>query len=474
MTRSDFRSAGLCLSLAGAVCVVLVAAGPAAGQDNGRAIYNEQLRVQLDRQTPEAQELGFDAGGWFDFALFKYDDTAAGKWRTLRQYQLRAWARLNVRGVHRFYVRGMGGYDDWNSGMNPSVNRNDDLIEPKIERAWYELDLGQLHRNRTGQDPPVGFRMSVGRRFVQFGTALVLSMPMDMIEFEVTPGDWEFRALLGNTIRSSPNIDDSAGIDGHQRRCFWGLQLRYLGLSHHRPFVYFLNNHDRTDPKPRVAWQRFEYSSRYLGAGSTGTLVLPDLRYLVEVVGEWGRTYSEDATTTRDGICALAVNAQLEYFFQTRMRPKVSVEYLFGTGDDDRRTSATATIGGNAAGTMDRAFNAFGFRDTGIALAPRMANLHIYNVGASFFPLENFELFRNMEVGTKVFFYHKASGGGPISDTTATQPNQWVGWEWDVFCNWRVTSDLAWTIRYGAFMPGEAFPDRSCRQFLYTGVTLTF
>ena len=40
--------------------------------------------------------------------------------------------------------------------------------------------------------------------------------------------------------------------------------------------------------------------------------------------------------------------------------------------------------------------------------------------------------------------------------------------------NWRITSDLSWTIRYGAFFPGRAFDDRSCRQFLMTAVILNF
>ena len=62
------------------------------------------------------------------------------------------------------------------------------------------------------------------------------------------------------------------------------------------------------------------------------------------------------------------------------------------------------------------------------------------------------------------------------SDTTATEDSSCLGWEWDLFCNWRITSDLAWTLRYGAFMPSGAYDSGydSCRQFLYTGVVLSF
>jgi hypothetical protein len=79
-----------------------------------------------------------------------------------------------------------------------------------------------------------------------------------------------------------------------------------------------------------------------------------------------------------------------------------------------------------------------------------------------------------MEVGTTALFYQKAVDSGAISDTTATRSGDWVGWEWDVYLNWRLTSDLSWTIRYGFFRPGDVYVDESCRQFVSTGVTLSF
>ena len=97
-------------------------------------------------------------------------------------------------------------------------------------------------------------------------------------------------------------------------------------------------------------------------------------------------------------------------------------------------------------------------------------------LGASFRPLEEMRLFRKIEVGTKAFFYHKARAAGAVSDTSVTNDDAGLGWEWDIFCNWRITSDLAYTFRYGAFMPGSAYDggDRTCRQFLYTGLVFSF
>lgn len=464
-------------------CVLMVAAAvaasPALAQErSGSDVYEEQLRLKLDEQMPEAREIGVDAGGWFSFALFNYDDAVGQRHRMLRRFQLRGWASANVQGVHRGYVRGLLNWNDWNSGDNPSLARGGDEFDEKIERAWYQFDLGQLLKNQTGQPPPIDLRVKVGRQFARIGTALVLSIPLDMIRFDVGWRDWTFMAFLGKTLRSSNNIDDSFRVYNHQKRCMWGFQLTYRGLDRHRPFVYMLNNIDRTQPDPADALQSYDYSTRYLGIGSRGTLFVPELHYRVEVVGEWGKTYSNGVVNGQDSVCAMAADALVAYTFRCPTRPKVMFEYLWGSGDRDRAVSATATAGGNRAGTTDYAFNGFGFRDLGIAFSPRLSNLHVYVLGAGFFPLEGvgMELLKRVEVGTKVFFYHKARAAGPISDVTAANDDAWLGWEWDVYCNWRLTSDLAWTIRYGAFQPGSAYDggDKSCRQFLYTGVVLSF
>lgn len=445
----------------------------ASGQDDGRRLYREQLRVQLDQQLAQAREIGLDAGGWFSFALFHYDDASARRERVLRQYQLRGWGSANIQGVHRFYVRGLLGYDDWNAGTNPVEKHGDQYTGLEIERAWYQFDLGRMLSNKSGKDPGFGFRVKVGREFNEIGTGFVMSMPLDMVRFDASLGDWELMALLGKTIHETRNIDDSAAVYDHQRRCMWGAQLTYTGLDRHRPFAYFLDNQDDTKSDPFDSAQAYGYSSRYVGVGSEGTVLLPGLRYQLEVVGEFGKTYGREATSGRDSICAMATDFLVEYLFKAPTHPRISFEHIWASGDDDRELSSTATVGGNAPGTSDNAFNAFGFRDTGLAFAPRVSNVHVYALGGSLRPLEQHKTFKELEVGSKVFFYHKSSTG-PMSDTTATSDTRWLGWEWDVFCNWRLTSDLSWTVRYGAFMPGGAFEDNSCRQFLMTGINLSF
>lgn len=473
--RADVRwKRALRRALAAAALLAGIAPPAGAQTADGRRIYEEQLRVRLDEQLAEAREIGVDAGGWFSFAFFHYDDAAARRQRVLRQYELRGWGSANIQGVHKLYVRGLLGYDDWNAGTNPTERHGDQFSGFEIERAWYQFDLGRMLRNQSGQEPPMGFRVTVGRSFTEIGTGFVLSMPLDMIQFDASWRDWQLTALLGKTIHETRNIDDSAAVADHQRRCPWGAQVTYTGFDRHRPFAYYLDNHDQTRPEPYDPLQGYDYSSRYVGVGSRGSVLLPHLRYQVEAVGELGKTYSDGVAAGRDRICAMATDCQLEYFFQARTHPRVGLEHIWASGDDDRELSATATLGGNRPGTRDYAFNAFGYRDTGLAFAPRMSNLHVYALGASFFPLERHKLLDKMEVGSKVFFYHRSAGSGAVSDTTAGEDGRWLGWEWDVYCNWRVTSDLSWTVRYGAFMPGSAYRDDSCRQFLMTAMTFSF
>jgi len=471
--RTRLALAALCVSV-GLLALTATPRRAAAQPEGGQRIYEEQLRVQLDRQIAQAQEIGVDGGGWFSFAFFHFDDAAERVEKVLRQYQLRGWGSVNVHGVHKAYVRALLGYDDWNSGQNPDEPHGDQFTGFEVERAWYEFDLGAMLRNQTGKQPAVGLKARVGRQFAEIGTGLVLSMPLDAVRITGFTQDWRFEGLLGKTITETRNIDDSAAVSDHQQRCIWGGQVTYTGFRRHRPFAYFLENSDHTRADPFSPTQSYDYSSRYVGAGSTGSLLLPNLRYRVETVGEFGETYSVGATDKQDDICAMATDVLLEYYFQTAMKPRVNLEYLWASGDDDRATSATSTVGGNRFGTKDHAFNAFGFRDTGLAFSPRVSNLHMYTVGGGLYPLETCgKLFENLEVGTKVFFFHKSSAG-PISDATATEASRWLGWEWDVYCNWRLTSDLSWTVRYGAFMPGDAFEDDSCRQFLLTAVNLSF
>ena len=460
---------------------VLLLASPAWAQPGvdrgGLGVYDEQLRVALDDQMDQSREVGFDAGGWLNVAYFNYDDNAAGKKRQLMRYSARGWASLNVNGVHEAYFRGLLEYDNWLAGGNPRNDRGDDFTET-VERAWYQFNLGQFMANRNGQYPAVGLKVRAGRQFMTIGTALALSVPMDAVRFDATSRVVDGMFFVGYNDRLTLNIDNSMAVGNEQKRSFLGAQATYKGFAQHRPFAYFFMQNDHSSPSPRSSTQKYDYESRYVGLGSTGTL-MKDLTYSTELVFEWGTTYGTNGGpgSSKCDISAMAFDAQLAYTFsEVYSKPKVMVEFLHGSGDGDRTRSPTATVGGNSPGSKDTSFNAFGYRDTGIALSPVVSNMNIYMVGGSFFPLEKYKCFEKMEIGTKVFMYQRDQSNGAISDSAATGGGAWVGSEWDVYCNWRITSDLAYTARYGMFLPGSAYDggDKSPQHFFYTGIVLSF
>jgi hypothetical protein len=88
--------------------------------------------------------------------------------------------------------------------------------------------------------------------------------------------------------------------------------------------------------------------------------------------------------------------------------------------------------------------------------------------------LERLEWAETVELGTDWFLYAKNHADAAVSDFTADQQSGYLGWEMDYYVNWRITSDLAWTTRFGAFFPGQAFSDRTTRTFFLTGVTWSF
>jgi hypothetical protein len=464
------------LFLAPALALLVVfAPGRALAQrapDDGFRVYNEQLRVKLDQQQASAHQQGLDAGGWFSYAFFNFNDEEENRTRVLDQYSMWLWGSYTIDGVHTAYVRGVMNYNDWYRG-DSFDGQGDQFNQPALDRAWYKFDYNRLVRNQTGANPELGGSVTVGRDWETFGTGLALALPLDAVRVVATLPQWEATGLLGKTITHTSNLDQSIAVQDHMDRCFWGGQLTYTGFDRDRPFAYFLSQDDHTQPWGGDDDQRYGYDSNYMGIGSTGGFAkLPGLRYSGEAVLETGHGFTFN-TNRSEEIQALGLDAQLEYIFDVPRHPRLMGEYLFGSGDANRDTSATSAIGGNLRG-KDTAFNAFGYRDTGIAFAPTMANLSIWQLGAAILPLEQIDLFRRMEVGTKAYLYVKNEADGPISDTLGTEHHGYAGWEWDVYMNWRITSDLSFTIRYGLFFPGEAFEERDDRHFLYSGFTYSF
>ncbi len=443
---------------------------PDAFVNRQRAIDEEMRRLQ-EREPGAGGDIAFGYGGWYSFHLLLFDDGIESS-RTFRRHDLRLWARAVIDGgAHEFYARGRFSLLDFNSGDSFDGD-DDDLEGPNLERGYYRFDLGKASQAYGWAALDYDVTVEVGRDLVELGTGLTLSEPLDHVALALTASDLRWTGLVGRTVGSSQDFDLTRNTD-RTRRVFWGAELTYLGFERHEPFVYVLWQRDHNRDALPHPLQDFDYDSFYVGLGSTGELT-KGLRYLTEWVHESGHSFGRRRFLDSDVIRAWALNVQLEYLFRGPRKGRVSLEYLFATGDSNRLDSPTDAIGGNRFDLEDKGFIGFGYRDTGLSLAPRYANLHMWRAGGSFHPWPDRPRLSRLELGANWFLYHKNHRRGAISDVTADLTSGYLGWEMDYYASWELSPDLTWTARFGTFFPGDAFSDRTSRTFLITGMTWSF
>ncbi len=475
--------------LAGAL---LAAAGtPALAQEARRLdILQQEMRerdleqraqLKLDQDISERSII--DAGLIARVGVFSIDDAESDA-HILRQYEADLYLRADFDGAHRVFVRFRFQYDDWNSGESFD-GEGDGLNNPVVDRAYYEFDYRGLMRAHGSDSPDFNFNTRLGRQYITWNSGLTLSAPMDAALAEVQVNDFVFTALGGRTsTRDVVDFDGSRpNFDDYTARWYFGGQVNW-NLDNHTPFAYLLFQEDDNEPTEAdvagIFPTEFEYNSRYLGIGSTGSLS-SRWQYSLEAVYEFGTTLSSSIDSgggsipqVKDDISAFAGIASLTYLFLDDNETRLDFNLMGGSGDPDRLDSSS-TLGGNAPGTTDTAFNSLGFVNTGLALVPNLTNMIILRGGISTSPWMN-RITRqsDVRVGIDGFFFHKVDDDAPVS--VATIDAGYVGFEVDLFVDWRIYSDLFATVRYGLFFPGEAMPagEDNNRDFLYVGVTYAF
>lgn len=404
-------------------------------------------------------------------------DDEDGSTRVLRQVDGRFWAEGRLRG-HTLYGRLRLNYQDFGAGES-FTGAGDELVDPVGDRYWYRFDWGADQRAEEGIDPAANWWVQVGRQYVDWVSGLVLSETLYAARAGFQARRFRVEGFVGLTPRVS-TIDFDASrpnFTSDTDRLFWGVSVEYLGLAGHRPYVYLVDQDDRngtTLPGGGV----FGYDSTYLAVGSTGQIVTGRWLYRAEFIWEFGDSVSDLLGTfpqTVDDIQAWAARF-LVAFLPPDLRHRgvrFELEVLVGSGDSDRSRSAQ-TAGGNLSGTKDESFNAFGYANTGLALAPELANLVSLRLGASALPWKGRTgALGGLRFGVDTFLYAKTDDNAPLSVTTKAGEG-FVGVGVDLVVNWIVASDVAVDLRYGIFVPGSAVPDKDPLHFAYLGVSYGF
>lgn len=479
-----------------AIAVVVGAAAVARGQaqldqlDRTLEQIRRNTRLQQEQGAPLGQQTLIQYGAYATFDYFSLDDRFHNN-HAGREYELVGFARINYFDAQEAFVRLRGDYRTFNEG--DSFNgKGDQWVEPTLDRAYYRFDLRNQLARSEGKVIDYDVVFKGGRDLVYWGNGLTLAEVLDGGVLDLSYGGFTLEGIAGITPGHTVDIDSSRPhFDNDTRRGFYGGMLT-AQVGDQRPFVYGLVQRDynddilKTNILGNTSITRFDYQSNYVGAGSAGA-ISDELSYGAEFVFEGGNTLSRHLFTssgsgagstvtplpqTHDSIHAAGVDVRFDFVPGDPHRTRYSAEILCTTGDSDRQVS-TNTVGGNRPRTRDNGFNGFGLIDTGLAFAPQPSNLLMFRFGISTFPLQEVKPFARMQAGVDFFIYDKTNEKGAIEEPTLNERG--LGWEPDFFVNWRITSDVTFSARYGVFFPSHAIvSSQDARQFLFMGVTVAF
>ena len=460
-------------------------------------VQDAEFRRRYFSDTPIAERVLFDYGGYFRYGFSSIDDSRSRP-QQQNQFDLRLYGRVELDGYLRFFGRLRFEYNAWNTIGDYSAS-GEGWQDPIGELYWAELDLGNWLTSQDGTSRPWELRARVGRQFVMWANGLALSQYMYASTIDGKFGDLGLQALCGLTAGSDVVDWDTSrpGYDTDTSRLFVGGKAE-LHVGAATPFAYYLAQFDqnagqKADLPPGVppAFQaptRFNYESQYIGLGCNGTLG-PDLLYRVEFTLETGMTLTDpikhDSSLPPDqlarpqewtNILAQAGLVGMTWLARDAADSRIDFQCLVGSGSRYRLDSGN-TYGGINPGRTDTSFNALGYVNTGLVFAPEASNMCTPSIGWSASPFKGNEFFGDTRVSVNAFLYVRMDNQAPISVPIDLGGSSLVGSEYDFNVDWRIWSDLNMSARYGIFVPNSPlFSDVESepRQFFYVGMTYAF
>ena len=466
--------------------VILIPAGISSAQDEAaqsrmgeeerQLKYEDVITLRKTEKEPLAKKnFVFAYGGWVTFANTHYNDLDNNKsvedWVKEDFYvDTRVWVRAMWYQLLSFYGR-LQDYYVWRPRVASDYNGiGDDNKGPLIDMLYGELDLMRQYN--------VPFKVRVGRQFLTLGRGITYANVHDGVEFEYQVGRYiHIKGFMSQTKEFEDNIDYSVpGYDkkGNNRQ-FYGVETAVVD-GKTSIYSYVLVQRDHSRAYPETPGQNYTYNSEYIGGGVKGE-AFPSLEYWGEYIKEYGdcNTDTTRASLAVKDVDAWAFNLGTKYEMNFYSHPVLEGEASYGSGNKSRER-VTNTVGGDADG-KDKNFLYFGIFEAGYALYPRLSNMYIYKVGLSLTPFEFLPYWGDkIAIGTRYYIYRKDQPSGGIYDIEATATSEDVGQEADFFGHWKIYENLYFTMRYGLFTPGAAYPatTRTPSQYLYMRIRFTF
>lgn len=208
----------------------------------------------------------------------------------------------------------------------------------------------------------------------------------------------------------------------------------------------------------------YAYDPINLGFGASGFIGSARLRYLAEFVLQRGLTYNKNTTNNtsdnqQTSISAWGLTADINYslpWFEKTLKPGLVLQYATGSGRESSSANPSNPSQENASGN-DNNFYYFGAYSAGLALKPKLSNLHVIRFGFQMRPLNYFYWGRNLMVALKYTYYRKVNADYSISDSSATEAKPTIGQGIDGQLVWDFRSDVKLFYAYGFFAPSEAY-----------------
>lgn len=460
-------------------------------------VQDAEYRRQYFGNTPIAERMLLDCGGFFRYGFSAIDDSTSQA-QYLNTYDARFYGRVELDGFARFFGRLRVQYNDWNT-IGDFAPSDEGWQVPIGEIYWAELDFGNWMAAQDGVTRTWGARARIGRQFINWANGLSLATYMYAATADAQADIWGFSGMVGTTA-GHDTVDWDTSRPGYSidtDRLYLGGKVE-ARLGAHVPFLYALAQWDQDAGQTAMlpagvpaAFQvdtEFDYDCQYWGGGINGALA-SDLVYRLEFAVETGTTLSDpikhDSSLPPDQlgrpqesvpILAGAVLAGASWLARDATDARVDVQFLCGSGSNQRLDSGN-TYGGVNPGVTDHAFNSLGYVNTGLVFAPEASNMAIPSVALSLSPFKGNEVFGDTRLSVNAFLYARLDPDAPISVPIDFGGSALVGSEYDFNVDWRIWSDLNVSFRYGIFVPNSPlFSDVESepRQFLYVGATYAF
>jgi hypothetical protein len=467
-------------------CLVLFLCVPSLGRTQTRApVIRESLRqINVGDKTnvavtnaylngPQIRQVLEGVGVAQSFTILDFDNDV---YSHNLQDQLKTFVGRDTRVYYTaqldpklsLYFRGK--VSDLAFAVTPGITKPDFRIQQPLD-----LELGWVEYVRS---PTTRFKL--GRQFMSVGQGIVVAEPLDGLNFQTVSKGISLGLFWGTTPNRLVDVDETiVGYNqGLTHRDFSIFQMAYQSPGGDRYYGYYVDQHDQSQTlDPVQASLDFHYHSNYTGIG-TNLLLSKNVALTLEAIKQGGSTLAENqGDFTRVGIDAFGAYAAAAWALKGRNEPVARLEYAFGSGDRDRGT-VTGTFGGKALATTDRNFLYFGILETGLALTPRLSNLHILRLGYQ----QRLRLHgraiedTDPQLSLKLSSYYKEHARAVISETLADGTGSHVGDALDFYLAWRVAADTTFNSQVGFFKPGNGFPDdtRDMARRILVSTTLTY